>query len=59
MHLPWSKGSYNLHTPFKGSFNVRITPELHRDISLYALQHDSNLNKVVKSALKEFIEHHG
>ena len=46
-------------TPFKGSFNVRITPELHSDISLYALQHDSNLNKVVKSALKEFIEHHG
>lgn len=49
----------NPDVPFKGSFNVRVTPELHRDISLYALHNESTLNKVVKSALKEFIETHG
>ncbi|PCJ25372.1 MAG: toxin-antitoxin system HicB family antitoxin [Rickettsiales bacterium] len=44
---------------FKGSFNIRITPELHREIGLYALQHDSSINGVVKSALKEFMQQQG
>jgi predicted HicB family RNase H-like nuclease len=43
-------------TPFKGSFNVRIEPELHRDISLYALQHADTLNGIVKKALYGFIK---
>jgi len=41
--------------PFKGSFNIRIPPTLHRDIGLYALQHQSSINNVVKSALKKFM----
>jgi predicted HicB family RNase H-like nuclease len=41
--------------PFKGSFNIRISPSLHRDIGLYAMQHDSSVNSIVKSALKDFI----
>ena len=44
--------------PFKGSFNIRISPELHREIGLYAMQHDSSINNVVKSALKDYILHH-
>lgn len=44
--------------PFKGSFNIRISPALHREIGLYAIQHDSSVNNIVKSALKDFIEHH-
>jgi len=44
--------------PFKGSFNIRISPTLHREIGLYAMQHDSSVNNIVKSALKDFIEHH-
>ncbi len=43
--------------PFKGSFNIRISPSLHREIGLYAIQHDSSINNIVKSALKSFIEH--
>lgn len=42
--------------PFKGSFNVRIEPELHKEISLYAMQHGDTLNGVVKKALSEFIK---
>lgn len=43
--------------PFKGSFNIRISPTLHREIGLYAIQHNSSVNNIVKSALKNFIEH--
>ena len=43
--------------PFKGSFNIRISPTLHREIGLYAMQHDSSINNIVKSVLKDFIEH--
>ncbi len=42
--------------PFKGSFNIRIEPELHREISLYALQHNETLNGIVKKALCIFIK---
>lgn len=42
--------------PFKGSFNVRIEPELHKEVSLYAMQHGYTLNGIVKKALNEFIK---
>ncbi|MEP6533715.1 MAG: type II toxin-antitoxin system HicB family antitoxin [Bryobacteraceae bacterium] len=42
--------------PFKGSFNVRTAPELHRRIALYAVEHDKNLNSVVTEALEHFLE---
>ena len=42
--------------PFKGSFNVRVNPELHKEVSLYALQHGDTLNGVVRKALDVFIK---
>jgi predicted HicB family RNase H-like nuclease len=42
--------------PFKGSFNVRVDPELHKEASLYALQHGDTLNGVVRKALNVFIK---
>jgi predicted HicB family RNase H-like nuclease len=42
--------------PFKGTFNVRTGPELHRKASLYAETHQTNLNQVVKQALEHFLE---
>ncbi len=42
--------------PFKGSFNVRISPKLHREIALYALHHDQSLNSVVEEALDYMIQ---
>ncbi len=37
---------------FKGSFNVRISPELHREISLKAAMEGISLNQYVLGALK-------
>ena len=42
--------------PFKGSFNVRVDPELHKEVSLYALQYGDTLNGVVRKALNVFIK---
>lgn len=39
--------------PLKGSFNVRIGPDLHRDVALYARLHRMNLNDVIVRALDE------
>lgn len=35
---------------YKGSFNVRISPELHKKIALYAMEHNVTLNNVVEEA---------
>ena len=36
---------------FKGTFNIRISPELHRDAAIYAFEHNVSLNSVVENAL--------
>lgn len=46
----------NPDKPFKGSFNVRVDPELHKEASLYALQHGDTLNGVVRKVLNVFIK---
>lgn len=38
--------------PFKGSFNVRIGPELHRKVALKALKKGVSLNNLVMEALE-------
>jgi predicted HicB family RNase H-like nuclease len=44
-------------TPFKGSFNVRLTPDLHKRAALYAEEHSRKLNTVVQDALQEYLTH--
>ncbi len=41
--------------PYKGSFNVRISPDLHRSISIYAFERGKSLNATVEEALTEYI----
>ncbi len=41
--------------PFKGIFNVRITPELHREVATLAEDKDTTINDIVASAIKSFI----
>lgn len=41
--------------PFKGSFNVRVNPELHKRLALYAEERNEKLNNVVSQALEAFI----
>ncbi|HXE08959.1 MAG TPA: type II toxin-antitoxin system HicB family antitoxin [Acidobacteriaceae bacterium] len=45
------------NVPFKGSFNVRVSRELHQRAALYADQHDMKLNTVVQDALQEYLAH--
>lgn len=42
--------------PFKGSFNIRISQELHQRAALFAEQNKRKLNNVVSEALKEYLE---
>jgi predicted HicB family RNase H-like nuclease len=42
---------------YKGVFNVRVTPELHRDLALTAEEKGETLNKVVSDALSDYLMH--
>jgi len=42
---------------YKGTFNIRISPELHKDAAIYAYEHKVSLNSVVESALAGFMAH--
>jgi len=37
---------------YKGSFNVRISPELHKQAAIFATTHGISLNSFVESALR-------
>lgn len=41
--------------PFKGSFNVRTSPELHRQLALIATQENKTLNELVTVAIENLI----
>lgn len=42
--------------PYKGSFNVRINPELHKQAALYAAMRDKTLNTVVSEAIEGYLQ---
>ena len=37
---------------YKGSFNVRVSPELHRQAAIYAAAHQMTLNGFVEKAMR-------
>lgn len=41
--------------PYKGTFNIRISPELHRNIAIYAIEHGKSLNAVVEEAIGNMV----
>ncbi|WP_186181602.1 type II toxin-antitoxin system HicB family antitoxin [Burkholderia gladioli] len=45
--------------PMSGSFNVRISPEMHRDACICATKNGQSLNDFVKSAIEYAVENHG
>ena len=42
---------------YKGTFNVRINPELHRSIALNATKNGISLNQAVEKAINQYILH--
>ena len=41
--------------PYKGTFNIRISPELHRSIAVYAIEHGKSLNAAVEEAIEKVV----
>jgi predicted HicB family RNase H-like nuclease len=41
--------------PYKGSFNVRVSPELHRSLALYSSSRGQTLNATVEEAIKHLV----
>ncbi|MCX6580454.1 MAG: type II toxin-antitoxin system HicB family antitoxin [Candidatus Aminicenantes bacterium] len=37
---------------FKGTFNVRVTPELHKEIAFQAVKRNLSLNRLVEAAIR-------
>ena len=37
---------------FKGTFNIRVTPELHKEIAFQAVKRNLSLNRLVEAAIK-------
>lgn len=41
---------------FRGVFNVRLRPELHRRAFVYSTEHKKKLNNVINEALERYLE---
>jgi predicted HicB family RNase H-like nuclease len=41
---------------YRGTFNVRISPELHKEISVYAAGHEMTLNSAVEKAICDLVQ---
>jgi predicted HicB family RNase H-like nuclease len=46
------KGNEFLKKSYKGSFNIRLTPDLHRRAAIAAKMHGNTLNSFVKEAIE-------
>jgi len=40
---------------YKGKFNVRVSPELHKSLALYAAAHSQTLNSTVEEAIRLYV----
>lgn len=40
---------------YKGSFNVRISPQLHQQAAVYAISRQIPLNSVVENAIRSYV----
>ena len=38
---------------FKGSFNIRLSPELHKRIYIYAAEHKMSMNRYIEETLEK------
>lgn len=50
------EGGIEPEKAYKGSFNVRISPELHKKIAIYAISQNMSLNSMVEEAIGSYIK---
>lgn len=41
---------------YKGTFNVRISPSLHKNLAMYAAMHNKTLNATVEEAISRYVK---
>jgi len=41
---------------YKGKFNVRVSPELHKALALYSAKHGKTLNSAVEEAIRQYVD---
>lgn len=41
--------------PYRGTFNVRVNPSLHRQAAQFAASHGITLNKFVEQAIEDYV----
>ena len=41
---------------YKGTFNVRISPVLHKNLAAFAASHHKTLNATVEEAIREYVK---
>lgn len=41
---------------YKGTFNVRISPVLHKNLAVFAASHHKTLNATVEEAIREYVK---
>lgn len=49
------KNGLSPEKPFKGNFNIRIDPELHRKAAMLANQEGISLNKFIEKAVRNLV----
>lgn len=42
--------------PYKGSFNIRISPEKHKKLAVRAVEKDCSINEIVKTAIDQYLD---
>jgi predicted HicB family RNase H-like nuclease len=43
------------HREYKGKFNVRVSPEVHKELVLYSAARGKSLNSTVEEAIKNYV----
>ncbi len=60
-YLAWCKeDGVNPEKPYSGKFNLRISPELHRELAIHAKRMNMSINSFVEKAVVDELEvtHH-
>jgi len=53
-YIKWCKeDGVDPEKPYSGKFNLRISPELHREVAIASTKMNVSLNKFVEKALKD------
>ena len=49
------KHNINPERAYKGNFNVRVSPDLHKALAAYSSRHGKTMNSTVEEAIKQFV----